>query len=371
MSTCHVVKSNGPTVIGLPTCRALKLVTLNYAMTIGPIAGRDTDTTAALPTYITRPKGDETAKARILNEYAYVFDGIGCFEGEYHITLDSTVPPVVYSPRRVPVALREPFKYERDTLIKQGIMVKVDRPTDWVNSCVCVTKPNGKLRLFLDPKDLNKAIQRPHHYTPTLGDVLPKLNGAQFFTLLEARSGYWNIKLDEESSYHTTFNSPYGRHRFTRLPFGLNFAQDVFQNKVDETFSDIHGVTGISDDIIVAGYKSDGSDRDVSLTAVLVRARATGLCFNDKKMVVRCKRIPFFGNIIGADGIEPDPDKVTAICNMTAPTDVKELQTFIGLANYMGRFTPHLAIVSPPLGDSARRTFPTTGNHNTMQHFQT
>ena len=69
----------------------------------------------------------------------------------------------------------------------------------------------------------------------------------------------------------------------------------------------------MSDDIIVVGYKSDGSDHDANLTAVLERARATGLCFNDKKMVVRCKRIPFFGNIIGAGVIEPDPEKVTAI----------------------------------------------------------
>ena len=87
------------------------------------------------------------------------------------------------------------------------------------------------------------------------------------------------------------------------------------------------------------GYNSDASDHDANLTAVLKRARATGLCFNDKKMVVRCKRIPFFGNIIGADGIKPDPEKVTAICNMTAPKDVKELQTFPGPTNYLGRFT--------------------------------
>ena len=125
----------------------------------------------------------------------------------------------------------------------------------------------------------------------------------------DARSGYWNIKLDEESSYHTTFNTPYGRHRFMRLPFGLNCAQDVFQKKVDETFSDITGVYGISDDIIVIGYTSDGSDHDANLTAILERARATGSCFNDKKMVVLCKSIPFFGNIIGADGIEPDPER--------------------------------------------------------------
>ena len=109
---------------GLPTCRAIKLVTLNYAMNIGPTAERDTNTTADVPTYTdsntTRPKGDETAKAHILNEYADVFDGIGGFEGEYHITLDSTVPPVVHSPRRVPVALREILKEELDTLIHRA-----------------------------------------------------------------------------------------------------------------------------------------------------------------------------------------------------------------------------------------------------------
>ena len=83
------MKSNGLlTCIGLLTYIALKLVTLNYAMTIGPTVERYTDITAAVPTYTTRPKGDETAKAHILNEYADVFDGIGCFKGEYHITLD-------------------------------------------------------------------------------------------------------------------------------------------------------------------------------------------------------------------------------------------------------------------------------------------
>ena len=182
VNTFHVVKSNGPTIIGLTTCRALKLVTLNYAMNIGPTAERDTDTTAVVPTYTTRPKGDETAKAHILNEYADVFDGIGCFEGECHITLYiySTVPPVVHYPRRVPVVLREPLKEELDILIQQGIIAKVDHPADWVNSCVCVTKPNGKLRLRLDPNDLNKAIKRPHHYTPMFDDVLPKLSGHSF-----------------------------------------------------------------------------------------------------------------------------------------------------------------------------------------------
>ena len=138
LSTFHVMKSNGPTIIGLPTCRALKPVKLNYAMNIGPTAEWDTDMTSAVPAYTTRPMGDETAKTHILNEYAYVFDRIGCFEGEYHITLDSSVPPVVQYPRRVPVALREPLKEELDTLNQQGIVSKVDRPTNRLGEFVCM-----------------------------------------------------------------------------------------------------------------------------------------------------------------------------------------------------------------------------------------
>ena len=97
-----------------------------------------------------------------------------------HNTRLNCAASIVHSLSRVPVALREPLKEELDTLIQQGIIAKVDRPTDWVNLCVCVTKPNGTLRLCLDTKDLNKAIKRPHHYTPTLDDVLPKLKGHTF-----------------------------------------------------------------------------------------------------------------------------------------------------------------------------------------------
>ena len=84
--------------------------------------------------------------------------------------------------------------------MEQGILAKVTEPTDWVHSFVCITKSTGALRLCLDPKDLNQAIKRPHYFTPTLEDVLPKLNGAKCFSILDRRSGYWNIKLDKESS---------------------------------------------------------------------------------------------------------------------------------------------------------------------------
>ena len=178
----------------------------------------------------------------------------------------------MHPPRRVPEALKERLRKELDSLVMQGILAKVTEPTDWVNSLVCVTKSIGALRLCLDPKDLNRAIKRPHYFTPTLEDILSKLRGARYFSILDARSGYWNIKLDKESSLCTTFNSPFGRYRFLRLPFDLICAQDIFQRKVDETFGDLPGVTGIVDDIVVHRY--DDHDHDKNLRAVLQRALA-------------------------------------------------------------------------------------------------
>ena len=92
-------------------------------------------------------------------------------------------------------------------------------------------------------------IKCEHHVTPTLEEILPKLNGAKVFSIVDAKCGYWNIILNEESSYLTMFNSPYGRYRFKRMPFGLKMSQDIFQTRINQTFEGCHGVIGIADDI--------------------------------------------------------------------------------------------------------------------------
>ena len=334
----YVVESKGPIIIGLPTCRSLGLVTLNFNISVADKINND-------------DQGNDRARKKILRDYGDVFRGIGCFAGECHIVVDPAIPPVIHPPRRVPEALKKPLEKELTSLVQHSIIAKVEEPTDWVNSCVCVTKPNGSIRLCLDPKDLNKAIKRPHYYTPTLEDILPKLNGAKYFSILDARSGYWNMKLDEKSSLLTTFNTPFGRYKYNRLPFGLNLSQDIFQKKIDETFGSIPGCVGIADDLVIIGFKEDGSDHDRNLIRVLETARKTGVRFNPDKMKIRCKEIPFFGHVIGKDGLKPDPKKVIAITSMKEPSDVKDLQTFLGMVNYLSRFTPKLAALTSPLRD--------------------
>ena len=159
----HVVNTGGPTVLGLPTCTDINLITFNYSIT----QTESTPATGTTPTPVTgmtsTSAGNPEAKKQLLQQCPDCFKGAGCFQGEFHITLDPNVPLVVHPPRRLPEALREPLREEFDSLVEQGIIAKVDEPTDWVNSLVFVTMSNGSLRLCLDPKDLNKAIKRPHY----------------------------------------------------------------------------------------------------------------------------------------------------------------------------------------------------------------
>ena len=95
------------------------------------------------------------------------------------------------------------------------------------NSMVILEKPNGKLRICLDPSDLNKATKR-HHHLLTTEEILSKLSNAKVFTKLDASCGYWQIPVDADSSKLLTFNTPFGRHRFKKMPYGLHSASEVF-----------------------------------------------------------------------------------------------------------------------------------------------
>ena len=97
-----------------------------------------------------------------------MFDGIGCLEGTYRIKIEPTVSPVVHPPGKIPFTQRERLKEELDLMEKLGVIRKAEEPTEWVSSLVVVEKPNGKVRLCLDPRDLNKAIQREYYHMQTM-----------------------------------------------------------------------------------------------------------------------------------------------------------------------------------------------------------
>ena len=181
-----------------------------------------------------------------MREYPDLFKGVGLIPGDVELHLKPDAVPVINAPRRIPVALRERFRTELTRMENAGIVAKVTCPTDWVNSFVIVEKPKTKsLIICLDPKALNDAIRRPHYPMRTFDEVLSELSEAAYFSVLDATSGYWSLKLEDKFSYLTTFNTPFGRYRYLRVPFGLNCSQDVFQRKIDETFEGMAGVTAI------------------------------------------------------------------------------------------------------------------------------
>ena len=170
----------------------------------------------------------------MLKEYSDVFKGIGTLPGgPYHIRLKELYKPVQHPPRSVSVAMKNAYKAELDRLTKEGIITEVKEHTEWINSIVPVMKSNGSLRLCLDPKDLNKAIKRNQWYSRTIDDILPELAKSKYKTLKDVSSGYWHIVLDLASSLLTMFNTPWGKYRWLRLPFGLKIASDVFQERLD------------------------------------------------------------------------------------------------------------------------------------------
>ena len=227
-----------------------------------------------------------------------------------------------------------------------NVICKESEPTDWDNSIAFSRKTDGKLRICLDPKDLNKVIKRTHHKIPTLEEIVHKFNGAKFFSKLGAQHGYWAVHLDESSSKLTTFNSPFGRYRFLRLPFGLNVSQDIFQMKMDQILEECPETLGISDDVCVFGKTEE--EHDENLRNLMKISQKRGLVFNSKKCFIKQKQISY-DLIWDENGVHPDPQKCDNIQKKEAPTNVKELQQFMGIIQYMSPFIPKLSSHTDPL----------------------
>ena len=165
-------------------------------------------------------------KEDVLTDYKDVFTGLG-YTGDYKIQVTEEAVPKQDPPRSVPVALRDELKTKLDEMEKQEILSKVGEPTDWVNCAVYVKKP-GKFRVCLDPKELNRCIKISKFRMPTMEDITSKLGKVKVFTILDAKDGYLQVKLDEESAKMTTFHTPFGRYKWLRMPFGLSSAAEQF-----------------------------------------------------------------------------------------------------------------------------------------------
>ena len=289
-----------------------------------------------------------TTKEYILHEYADVFKGIGTLPGgPYHIKLKGSYKPVQHPPRSVPLGMQSAYRAELDRLVKEGITMKVHEHMKWINSTVPVMKEDGSVRLCLDPKDLNKAIERNQWYARTLDDILPELAQSKYFTVKDATSGFWHVPLDLRHSLLTTFNTPWGKYRWLRMPFGLKVSGDVFQERLDRVLRLVPGVLRIADDIVVHGATENTHKGTVLV--LCETARLNSLSLNAKKMQFKSTDCKIFGHKLTPDGIKVDPKKIEAIIQMDLPQNITSLQSFNGMINYLKKFSPVLSELSEPL----------------------
>ena len=318
-------------------------------------------------------QGGPLTKQDILDVYSDVFTGIGKFPGmPYKFQLKQNAKPTRHAPRKVPIHLQDAFHKEIRNLEQLGILEETKDVTEWVNSFVIMEKKvstdsskiptnssnqihsmDKKLRICLDPRDLNEALEREPYYTQSIEEIMAKFHGMTRFTIADFNKGYWKVELDPESRKYTMMALDIGRFQWTRLPMGSIVAQDIFQRKLDGIFLDVPGVTGIADNMVI--YGRSNLEHDKHLINFLEVCRKNTLTLNPDKMQLRLPQVSFFGHQWSVKGLSPDPKKISAVKRMNLPQDVETVRSFLRLVNYLNIFSPCLAELSEPLREICRQ----------------
>ena len=293
----------------------------------------------------------------IMQSYDDVFacDKPGKLPGKVKlVTQTDGVKPKQCSAKPVPVAMKERVHKGLLELVEQDILATVDQPTEWCSRLAVTEKKGSKeLRFCIDPRPLNKVLQREVHRLPVMEDILPALSKAKVFSKFDLKAGYLHCELDEESSLLTTMNTPFGRFRWKRLPFGLKVSAEIFQKKLLEALSGLEGIECVADDIILFGVgdtkEEAEKNHDDRLQALLQRCREKGIKLNRKKSVLKTSSVTFLGHVVTDHGLKPDPQKVQAILQMPTPTNPNDIQRLQGSVNYLARFLPMLSDAFEPL----------------------
>ena len=261
-------------------------------------------------------------------------------DAEVILDVNPEIEPVVQAPCKISQAMVEPLKSEIDRMLELCVIQKLDinKATDWVHNLVLVKKPNGKLCVCLDPRTINKALRFNVHNSCTFQDISSSIRGVKKISKIDANNGFWTLLMSQESQLLTTFNTPWGRFCFVKMPFRLNQAQYFFQYYMDINFHDIYPTTNIiADDIMIH------EDTEEEYDCHLIQCHDIGLKLNPDKCEFGKSEVTFYGNVVSNQGFKPDPCKVDAIVKMPAPSNKTELSSFLGMVNYLAPYIPKLS----------------------------
>lgn len=272
---------------------------------------------------------------------------------EMEIVLQDEVP-VNTKPRR----LSPCEKVELDKQVKQWLSDGVIRESfsDYAAQALFKPKKDGSKRLCVDYRRLNKKIIRDRFPVPNLEDQLDQLQKGTVFTTLDLKNGYHHVPIKENSKKYTAFVTPTGQYEFNKVPFGLSSSPSVFCRFIQIIFRKLIAqglvVTYMDDIIIIANNDDEAIKR---LEIVLNQAASYNLNINWKKCDFLKRNIEVFGNEIENGTIKSSSSKIKAVNKYPEPKNIKELQRFLGFANYFRKFIDNYAFLAKPLTDLTKK----------------
>lgn len=277
----------------------------------------------------------------IERNYSKMYEGLGCLKN-FLYKLDFIKDPVfeIKPSRQIPYKIRKVVKDELDKMVKLGVIKKQDQPTPVVSNMVVVTK-NQKIRVCLDPTDVNKSILRRHFPLRTIEEISANIANSKWFTILDCKKGFWQVEVHPDSQKFLTFATPWGRYSYQRLPFGLSTAPEIFQCQITQVLDGIQNVEVSMDDILIHAPTQEQLNQDTML--VLQKLDNAGLKLNKDKCIFNTNKVKFLGHLMTENGLLPDPQKIEDIQNIRSPKDKKALQRFLGSVNYLRKFIDNLS----------------------------
>lgn len=224
----------------------------------------------------------------------------------------------------------------------------------WSSPVVLVKKKNGRDRLCVDSRRVNKVTKKSRYALPRVDSILSRLGKAKYLSSIDLQDAFWQIPLEKSSREKTAFNVPgHGMWQFKRVPFGLNTSAQAMQRVMDLIFQDDDELIYI-DDLIIASETFSAHIR--SLRRVLGKLKAAGLTINFDKCQFCRSSLKYLGYLVDKHGLRTDPEKVECIANYPVPKTIKEVRRFVGMASWYRRFVRNFAELAAPLHNLTKKT---------------
>ncbi|KAI3723666.1 hypothetical protein L2E82_35421 [Cichorium intybus] len=266
---------------------------------------------------------------------------------EFRIDLILGVAPVAKTPYRLAPFEMQELSGQLQELLDKGFIRPSSSP--WGAPVLFVKNKDGSFRMCIDYRELNKLTIKNRYPLPRIDDLFDQLQGASYFSKIDLRSGYHQLRVHEGDIHKTAFTTRYGHYEFLVMPFGLTNAPTVFMdlmNRVCRRYLDKFLIVFI-DDILIYSRSKEDHEQHLRLMLDLLKEQKLYAKFSKCEFWIR--EVHFLGHVVGKEGIHVDPAKIEAIKKWEAPRTPTEIRQFIGLAGYYRRFIENFSKIAQPL----------------------